>query len=316
MKHRVAELETTGADLADLRAFCMVADVGSITSAARALGETKGTVSRRLTRLERTLGVVLLRRSPRLVQTTEDGIAYRMRIGRALELLDEANAAVQRSRATPSGHLRITAPVDLGVLVAPLVAGFVERYPEVSVEVVLSQAVLDFDSNQIDLALRVVRTLSDSSLIAYKLKEIDNALYASPSYLRKHRQVKRPDDLTDHRMLVLRSTRGHLLLTLRANRGTETARVRVRAAVSASDFSFVRESALAGAGIALMPSVVATRDVEEGRLVPLLTDYAVDFGASFYLVHQGTRFLSSKIRVFRDYVLETFAVPARQGRSA
>jgi DNA-binding transcriptional LysR family regulator len=293
----------------------MVVDLGSITAAARALGETKGTVSRRLTRLERALGVVLIRRSPRLVQATEDGLAYRMRVGRSLELLDDANATLQQARTTPSGHLRITAPLDLGVsLVAPLVAGFVERYPEISVEMVLSQAVLDFDSNQIDVALRAIRSMPDSSLIAYKLKELDTVLYASPGYLRRHAPPKRPDDITRHRVLVLRATRGHAVLNLHAKSGGEQTRVRVRAAISASDFSFAREAALAGAGIAVLPSVVAKRDLDEGRLVQVLKEHVVDAGAFFYLVHQGTRFLPSKIRVFRDYVLEAFAVGPRRGQ--
>lgn len=316
MKLSVAQEETFDADLSDLRAFCMVVDLGSITASARALGETKGTVSRRLTRLERTLGVVLVRRSPRLVQATEDGVAYRQRIGRALELLDDANHAVQQARASPSGHLRVTAPLDLGVsIVAPLMAGFVERYPDISVEMILSQAVLDFDSNQIDIALRAIRAMPDSSLIAYKLRELDALLYASPAYLRKHGPLKRPDDIVHHRVLVLRSARGHAVLTLRAKSDGEQVRVRVRVAISASDFSFSREAALAGAGIALLPSVVAKRDIDEGRLVAVLKDYTVEAGASFYLVHQGTRFLPSKVRVFRDYMLEAFSVRVRRGQT-
>jgi DNA-binding transcriptional LysR family regulator len=294
----------------------MVVDLGSITAAARALGETKGTVSRRLTRLERALGVVLIRRSPRLVQATEDGLAYRMRVGRSLELLDDANAALQQARTTPTGHLRITAPIDLGVsLVAPLVAGFLERYPDISVEMVLSQTVLDLDSNQIDVALRAIRSMPDSSLIAYKLKELDTVLYASPAYLRRHPAPKRPDDITGHRVLVLRSNRGHTVLNMHAKSGGEQSRVRVRAAISSSDFSFSREAALAGAGIAVLPSVVAKRDLDEGRLVTVLKEYVVDAGAFFYLVHQGTRFLPSKIRVFRDYVLEAFGVGSRRGHA-
>ena len=131
MKPSVAGSETFDADLPDLRAFCMVADLGSITAAARALGETKGTVSRAARRASSAPSAwCCCRRSPRLVQATEDGLTYRLRIGRALELVDDANNTVQRARATPSGHLRVTAPLDLGVsIVAPLMAGFVERYP-------------------------------------------------------------------------------------------------------------------------------------------------------------------------------------------
>ena len=130
MKHQVSGSEPYNPEILELRAFCKVVDLGSITAAAKALGESKGNVSRRLTRLERGLGVALVRRSPRLVQATEDGLAYRMRVGRILELLDDASAAVQRAHGAPSGHLRVTAPIDLGLsIVAPLVTGFVERFP-------------------------------------------------------------------------------------------------------------------------------------------------------------------------------------------
>src|SRR4051812_32831093 len=120
MKRDTAAAETSIADLQDLRAFCQVVDLGSITAAAKALGETKGSVSRRLTRLERALGVVVVQRSPRRVQATEDGIAYRARVGRALELLDDAAVQVQQARTAPHGHLRITAATDIGLsVVAP-----------------------------------------------------------------------------------------------------------------------------------------------------------------------------------------------------
>jgi DNA-binding transcriptional LysR family regulator len=317
MKRQVAETETCITDLVDLRAFCLVVDLGSITAAAKALGETKGTVSRRLTRLERALGVVLVRRSPRLVQATEDGVAYRMRVGQALEVLDDANRSLQQAQATPSGHLRVTTPLDLGIsIVAPLVAGFIERFPEVSVEMLLSDAVLDFDAHQIDVALRASRSLGDSSLIAYKLRQLDLGLFAAPAYLKKRRPPRKPDELATHRLLMFRATRGHATLTLRASDETESLRLRVRAAISASEYSFAREAALAGAGIALLPTVVAKRDLEDGSLVAVLKNYTVQAGGTFYLLHQGTHFLAPKVRVFRDYILDAFSVRGRPQRPA
>lgn len=312
MKHQVARTETFDAALLDLRAFCLVIDLGSITAAAKALGETKSSVSRRIARLEHGLGVQLLRRSPRLVQATEDGLAYRMRVGRVLELLEDANTAVQQARATPSGHLRVTAPFDLGVsLLAPLVAGFSERFPEVSVEMLLTEARLDFDAHQIDVALRVTTSLQDSSLIAHKLQSIEVGLFAAPAYLRRHGAVREPDDLQEHRMLLARATRGHATLVLASRDGREHAKVRVRAAISASDFSFSREAALAGAGIALVPRVIVQRDVDRKKLVPVLEDHAPEGSATLYLVHAGTRFLPAKIRAFRDYMFDAFQVRGR-----
>ncbi len=319
MKRQVVKKETIDADLLDLRAFCLVVDLGSITAAARTLGETKGSVSRRITRLEHALGVELLRRSPRLVQATEDGLAYRMRVGRALELLEDANAAVQQARASPSGHLRVTAPFDLGLsLLAPLSAGFAERYPEISLEMLLTEALLDFDAHQIDVALRATASLPDSSLIAHRLQHIELGLFAAPAYLRKHGPVRTPEDLAGHRLLLAQTARGHATIALQPRPGArgERAELRVRAAIAASDYSFCREVALAGAGIALVPAVNVRGDLEAKRLVPVLKDHAIDGGAPLYLVHPGTRFLPSKIRAFRDYLLDAFGVQGRREASA
>ncbi|AGP32045.1 LysR family transcriptional regulator [Sorangium cellulosum So0157-2] len=292
-------------------------DLGSITAAARTLGETKGSVSRRITRLEHALGVELLRRSPRRVQATEDGLAYRMRVGRALELLEDANAAVQQARAKPSGHLRVTAPFDLGLsLLAPLSAGFAARYPEISVEMLLTEALLDFDAHQIDVALRATASLPDSSLIAYRLQHIEMGLFAAPAYLRKHGPVRRPEDLAGHRLLLAQTTRGHATIALQARDGGDRAELRVRAAIAASDYSFCREVALVGAGIALVPAVNVRSDLDAKRLVPVLKDHAIDGAAPLYLVHPGTRFLPSKIRAFRDYLLDAFGVQGRREASA
>jgi DNA-binding transcriptional LysR family regulator len=306
MEHHVAETETASPDLHDLRAFCRVADLGSITAAAKALGETKGSVSRRLTRLERALGVTLLRRSPRLVQTTDDGAAYRARVGRVLELLDEANSRAQHARVVPSGHLRVTAPFDLAVSVfGGIVAGFVERYPDVTVEMLLTEAFLDFDANQIDVALRATGSLPDSSLIAHRLAPIDAGLFATPAYLEKHGRPRRVDDLQKHRMLVFRGVRGAATLSLRKRDDDKPVRVRVNAAVTATDFTFCKSAALADGGIAMLPTLIARREVDEGRLVPVLRDYVL-IEASLYLVHPAARFLLPKVRVFRDWVVAAF----------
>lgn len=313
MKHQVAETETYNPDILELRAFCTVVDLGSITAAAKALCETKGNISRRLTRLERGLGVALVRRSPRLVQATEEGLAYRMRVGRVLELLDDANAAAQKERATPSGYLRVTAPIDLGLsIVAPLIAGFLERFPKLSLEMLLTEAFLDFEANQIDVALRASSSLRDSSLVAHRLKQLKTSIVASPAYLKQHSPVRKPDDLLNHCLLLARTTRGHATLALVSKDGRDHARLRVRGAVSASDFSFCREAALARAGIAVVPTDIVQRDLDKKRLAPVLDDYEIEGSADLYLVHTGARILPPKIIAFRDYMLDAFGVRGRR----
>lgn len=313
MQHQVPETETYNPDILELRAFCTVVDLGSVTAAARALGETKGNISRRLTRLERGLGVALVRRSPRLVQATDDGVAYRMRIGRVLELLDDANAAVKSAGSTPSGHLRVTSPIDLGLsIIAPLIAGFVERYPNISLEMLLTETFLDFDAHQIDVALRAAPALRDSSLVAHKLRRIDVSLVAAPAYLRQRRPIRKPADLLEHTLLLTRASRGHATISFTSKDGREPVKLRVRGAVSASDFSFSREAAIARAGIAQVPTVIVERDLEKKRLVKVLDGYVIDSASDLYLVHPGTRILPPKIGAFRDYMLDAFGVRGRR----
>ncbi|MDP2315732.1 MAG: LysR family transcriptional regulator [Pseudomonadota bacterium] len=299
-------------DLADLRAFCLVVDTGSITGAARSLGETKGSVSRRITRLERLLGVALLRRSPRLVEATEDGATYRQRLGPVLELLEETTTAVRQTRARPAGHLRVTAPNDLGVSVlAPMVTAFTERHPEVTVEMVLSDRVLDFDADHIDLALRATRTLADSTLVGQRMQDIEAGFFATPAYLAAHPAPTHPDGLRDHRLVLHRAIRGFLTFPLRGPEGAEVS-VRVRGAVSSNDYGFVRACVLAGGGIAAIPKVVVATDLAAGTLVPVLPAWSAG-SSSLYLLYAGTRFLPAKIRAFRDFVQASFGVPARLG---
>lgn len=288
-------------------------DLGSITAAARSLGETKGTVSRRLTRLEAALGVTLLRRSPRLVQATEDGAAYRTRIGRALELIDDANTELRHDVKTPAGHIRVTAPTDIGhTLLAPRMAAFHARFPEVSVELLLTDALLDFDAHQIDLGLRAGGPLRDSSMVAVKLLDLDGRLYASPEYLKLAGRPRSVAELGAHRMLLQRATRG--AATLQLARGAEKPEsLRVKGAICASDFAFLKAAAVAHAGVALLPSLVAQRDVTDGRLVPVLREYTA-FSGVLSLLHPGGRILPLKVRAFRDFLVASCAARRRPPR--
>lgn len=317
---RVKPAATPGAsaspDLADLRAFSLVADLGSITAAAKVLGETKGSVSRRLTRLEELLGVTLLRRTPRLVESTDVGADFRVRLGRALDLLDDAVAQAREAQGRPSGHLRVTAPIDLGQsLLAPLVGEFVARHPGVTVEMVLSDAVLDFDAHRIDVALRAGLSLRDSALIAHRLDTFEGRLFAAPAYLERHGLPSTPADLAAHPVVLTRVGGADASLTLRRAADEEATAVDVRAAVVASDFSFAKEVALAGGGIALLPSILARRDVEAGRLAPVLGEFTA-FRGALYLLHHGSRYLPPKVRAFRDFVLASCAVRGRPRAAA
>jgi DNA-binding transcriptional LysR family regulator len=183
----------------------------------------------------------------------------------------------------------------------------------VSIELLLTESILDFDAHQIDVALRAARTLQDSALVAHKLEEVEGRLFASPSYLAKHGAPRKPEDLTRHRLLLTGTTRGTATIHLRKKGEEKALRMQLRASISASDFSFNREAAVAGAGIAVLPTLVVKRDVDEGALVSVLKEYAL-FDAGIYLVHPRARFPSPKVQVFRDFMIEAFAARSRRGR--
>lgn len=293
MQPEVAVPATPSADLRDLQAFCLIVDHGSLTAAARLLGETKGSVSRRLTRLETNLRVALVRRSPRLVQPTEDGVIYRQRVGQALELLDNATSALHEARGLPRGRIRITAPPDIAnTMLAPPFARFCETYRDVSLDLLLTDRELDFAAHQLDIALRLSPALPDSSLIAHRLFDVRLGFVAAPAYLARAGHPRQLTDLTAHRVLMMRHDSSALGIHLTPS-------------VVAQDGSFLCSLALAGTGIALLPLAMAESGLAQGRLVRVLPDQDVDLGFSLYLLHPATPLVPTRIRAFRDFMLNT-----------
>lgn len=288
-------------DLDDVRAFCCVVDHGSLTAAARALGETKGSISRRVSRLEAAVGTLLLRRSPRLVQPTEDGARFRERVGLAIELFDDASAEL-REAGEPQGQLRVTAPVDLALTtLGPIVAAFAREVPAVTVELVLTDALLDFDAHRLDVAIRATGSLPSSSLIARPLGSVEAQLFAAPAYFRGRKAPTTTSELANERLLLREPTP----LTLH-DRDRRPHVVATRPAIVASDFAFLRALAVDGAGVALLPAVIARDDVARKRLVRVLPHH-VGFRASLYVVHRGGRFVPPKVRAFADRVIAGFS---------
>jgi DNA-binding transcriptional LysR family regulator len=304
----VADSGTIGIHPADVAAFCRVVDLGSVTAAAREAGEGKGTVSRRIDRLEARLGVRLLQRSGRSVTATEAGLLYRERAGAALELLADAAAVVRDQQATPTGHLRVTAPLGLGaLLLGPLVASFTTIFPRVTIELVLTDQVLSFDRDRIDVAFRLSAQLPDSSLVATKLFAPDGVLVAAPVYLDRVGRPAHPDDLEGHAMLLppLRGTATPLAWRARADPSVVVERV-VRGRVLSHDMALLREVAVAGAGVALAPRGLVGADLAEGRLAEVLPEWRLSGGVWVWLLTRGGA-LPPKVRAFRDHVVRAVA---------
>lgn len=317
--HRnVADYETLVGDLHDLRAFALASDLRSLTATAKLMGESKATVSRRITRLESALGVELLRRTPRTVEPTDDGVAYRARVKEILELLGDANAEVRGAHASPSGQLRLTAPPGMECVLPGLLARFARECPDVVVSVQVTPRVVDLDAEHVDVALRATARLPDSSFVAHRLTGLDLDMIAvgSPAYLQEHPAPRRLEDLAHHR--IVHPSEGQTSATIRMKRldTGEEHEVRIRAAITASDMSFAKELVAAGAGIGVLPRVTVQHAVKEGRLSQVLPMFAAP-GAGLYVVYRGGRFLPPKVRAFRDFVMQAFgAAPIRPRRAA
>lgn len=301
----VAELETLGGALEDVRAFCAVMELGSISAAARRQGETKGAVSRRLSRLEGRLGTRLLTRTPRAVSATEEGLAFHAKARDALDLLDDAAEGARQSRAVPRGHLRITAPHDLGLDVLPdLIARFRDRHAHITVELLLTDAALDLAANRIDLALRATSgSLPDMGYRATPLMDFHIRLYASPDYVSRHGQPETPAELAGHDLVVNRErARGVEPLSLTNRRGRH-ARVQARPVIHTSDYAGVHRLVVAGCGIGGMADIAATPAVETGYLVPVLPDWTLA-PARLHGITVAGREAPARVRVFLDFMRE------------
>lgn len=293
-------------DLNDTLIFVKVVEAGSFTAAARALALPKTTVSRKLKDLEERLGVRLMNRTTRSLALTEAGTLYFEHSRRIAAELDEAENAVHQLEGSPRGWLRITAPYALSVaLLAPIISDFRRRYPEVRVDVVLSNERLDLVANRIDVALRV-GDLPDSTLVARRLATWPTYLYAAESYLAQHGEPLVPDDLRDHRTLALskyRTQNGFAWPLRSAERPLQPVEVEIRPVVSGNDPEMLMMLLSAGEGLLLTtePMVLCCPELRNvRRVLGAWRGPDIDLNAVFV----GGRVLSPKVRVFVDVVAE------------
>jgi DNA-binding transcriptional LysR family regulator len=297
--------EAIGGALEDVRAFCAVMALGTISAAARQLGETKGGVSRRISRLERRLDAVLLTRTPRAVTATAEGESFYAKAQDALALLDEAADGARQARAVPRGHLRVTAPHDIALDVLPtLLTEFRAAHTQITVELLITDAKLDLATHRIDLALRATtRELPDMAYRASVLVEFREALYAAPVYLAANPAPQRPADLGSHALItVLEPQRGAGRLTLTAgNARSET--VLTRPVMHVSDYAGAHRLLLAGAGVGTLPEIIAAASVARGRLVPVLPEWTAA-RARLHAISVAGREAPARVRVFREFLRE------------
>lgn len=296
-----------GGALEDLRAFCTVVELGSVSGAARALDETKGGISRRVSRLERRLGTALLARTPRAVTATEEGMAFYAKAREALALLADAAEGMREAQSVPRGHLRVTAPIDIGIDVLPdMVARFRSLYPQITVELLLTSAALDLAAHRIDLALRATSAgLPDMEYRASPLADFDVCLYATPAYLAARGAPDRPADLGGHDLVVPRDFVATAALSLTNRRG-RTEHPAIRPVIRTGEFASVARVVQASGGIGPLPEIVAAPAVATGALRRVLPAWTVS-RARLHAISLGGRDAPARVRLFRDFVRHELA---------
>ncbi|KQV84196.1 LysR family transcriptional regulator [Rhizobium sp. Root1220] len=288
-----------------LTAFVTVVESGSVSEAARRMRLSKSVVSERLAELERSLGGVLLHRTTRKLTLTEDGTAFLQRASRIIQEIEEASAEMTERRGTLSGPLRIAAPVTFGRMhLGPALYPFLAEHPEI-------ELVLDIDDRRVDVSSEgydaVVRNgpIVDSRLVVWKLSRSRRILVASPDYLDRHGTPKTLADLDGHKG-VFYTNRGVADWRFQTPDGAIV--VRASQAVGMNNGDMIRDAAIAGLGIALLPAFIAGPAIREGQLREVDVGYRPE--AEFiYMAHPEGRNPSAKLRAVAEHLRKTFGDP-------
>ena len=290
----------------DIQAFMRVVEAGSISAAAERLGIAKSAVSRRLSDLEKHLGVQLLRRTTRRLNLTDTGRSFYDRCQRILADLEEAEAAVSQAHGLLQGRLRVAAPLSFGVRhLGPAIAEFMQRHPQVRFDLDFNDRQADLLAEDIDVAIRITRQLEDSSQIARRLWTSRVLLCASSDYLRSHGTPVTPADLATHQGLLYSNAPDPALWTLRGADGRDYS-VRVQEQLRSNNGDFLRQAAVAGAGLLLSPSFIVHESLRRGELVVVLPEYRHE-ELHAYALYPQTRHLSQRVRAFVDFLVERYA---------
>lgn len=284
----------------DMRCFVQVADLGSVTRAAEAMGIAPSAVSRRLKELELRLGVQLLARTTRRMSLTESGQTFCERARRILAEVDEAESEVSDASRMLAGQLRIAAPLTFGVAhLTPIITDFVQAHPALTVDVDLSDRIVDLVGEGFDLAVRI-GALRDSSLVARKICDVRVAAAASPEFLDRHGRPERPEHMRDWPALAYVGSERADIWRFRRPDGSEGS-VQLPVRMRANNGTVLRNAAAAGLGVVLQPSFILCEAVERGQLETVLTDHSWP-DIAIYAVYPQTRHLSAKARSFIDFL--------------
>lgn len=283
-------------DFNESAVFVKVVQAGSFSEAARQIGLPTSTVSTRVSRLEKRLGITLLQRTTRRLSLTEAGKVYYHHASQGLSYLLEAEAAVDEARKQPQGRLKVTAPADLGDnLLANLILRTQQEFPELEVELLLTDRYIDLVAEAIDVAIRT-GDLRDSTFVAKSLGSIRWQLFASRDYLKEARPLEMPQDIQNHHCLQF-TPMGRDAWVL--ENGVSQIAIPLKARTIVNSISVVKAMVENGQGIALLPSYVSRESLINGGLLRVLPSWQAKSNP-VHLVYPKQRFMSPKLRAFLD----------------
>jgi DNA-binding transcriptional LysR family regulator len=290
--------------LTSIRAFVKVVELGSFSEAGRHLRMSRSAISKYVSDLEESLGVQLLNRTTRHASPNENGQVYFERALGILAEIDAADQAVAHLQATPRGLLRVNGPMSFGTLqLGPAIADFMQQYPELQIQLVLSDDQVDPVQGGFDVSLRIA-DLESSSLIARKIVPVDRVICASPDYLEKHGVPAHPRELRSHNLL----TYGFLLTgnqwKLTGEDGDHW--IQPNWTLCANNAEVLRDAAIKGRGVALLPTFIAGTALREGALRVFLAGYKAP-SLTLHAVYPPTQHLAVKVRLFIDFLVGRFS---------
>ena len=291
-----------------MRIFVTVVQNGSLSAAGRQLGLSPASVSRHIGALEESLGCRLVNRTSRKLTLTEAGELYYAKVSEILHQIVDANESVAQLTSQPRGTLRVHSRVLVGHLhVMPVLPEFLARYPDVSVDLSMSNRVIDVVEQNIDVDIRIGK-LVDSSLVARKLASSERVVCAAPRYLDAKPPIASPGGLAAHNCLTYRINVGRTVWRFLDAAGV-LEEIPVEGSFTTDNGYALLSAALAGAGVALMPDWSVRDHLAAGRLRRLLPDYRashIEFDNGIYAVFQKSKHMSAKVRAFIDYLATSF----------
>jgi DNA-binding transcriptional LysR family regulator len=288
----------------EVQLFVQTAELGSVSKASEALGLSSSAGSRYLANLEHRLGARLVERNTRRLFLTEVGDEFYRRCRNITSEMEEAEALVGSALLSPVGTLRVTASVSFcSQIIAPLLPEFTRRHPKLNVSVTAANRYFDLIESGVDIAIRTREHEADSALVIRRLAETRRILAASPEYLSRHGTPKSIEELDGHRFLIY--TLANNPYDLAFTKGEITQTVKIKALLESNEGQVICKAGLNGLGIVIQPVYIIHDELVAGRLVPILDNWDLP-RLKINIAYQNRKYLSSKVRVFMDFLSDNF----------